>query len=320
MKNITPQIISLDTIKSQLATINVFDAVKDGFTSYSNNEAVIPPVGELVFDSPPGDVHIKYGYIKSQPYYVVKIASGFYNNPELGIPSSQGMNLLFDKQNGLLRAILLDEGYLTDVRTAVAGALASQLLANKDTKTIGIVGAGIQARYQIEYHKQVFPDARFMIWNRDPKKAQMIVEEFVNDDIRIQTQLQLKLLCESSQVIVTTTPSSNFLISKEWVTAGTHITAIGSDTAHKIELDPELLGRAEVIVVDSLAQSESRGEVYRSVEANAISRAHVLEFGKVLKTPALGRSAYDDISIADLTGVAVQDLMISQAVFDSLNK
>ena len=120
-----PKIIQLSQIKNALKNIDLFKDIEEGFKSYSRGEAVIPPVGEMIFEDPPGDLHIKYGYLKSGQFYVVKLASGFYQNPQLGLSSSQGMMLLFDQKTGVVKGVLLDHGYLTDIRTAVAGAIAA---------------------------------------------------------------------------------------------------------------------------------------------------------------------------------------------------
>lgn len=317
-KILAPQVISLDSIQAALQKIDVYDAIAQGFIAYSKGKAVIPPVGELLFDQPPGDVHIKYGYLKSEPYYVIKIASGFYDNPLKGLPSSQGLNLLFDKSNGELRVILLDEGHLTDIRTAVAGAIATQALVNSAPKRIGIVGAGIQACLQLEYHQKIMNFAEVLIWNRNLENAQKLARKASQDNCPIKVISDLKELCHKCQVIVTTTPSTAFLIKEEWIQPGTHITAIGSDTSEKIELESSLLERADIVVVDSLSQSKTRGEVFRAAQLGLLKGKELIELGSLLQDISLGRSNDQQITIADLTGVAVQDLMISQAVFENL--
>ena len=143
------QIIQLEDIKEIVKTMDVVAAIEAGFIQYSNGKTVVPPVGELILEDPPGDVHIKYGYIKKDDYYVIKIASGFYENSAVGLPSSNGLMLLFNQQTGSPVAVLLDEGFLTDVRTAAAGALVANYFAPKKIKAVGIIGTGIQARLQL---------------------------------------------------------------------------------------------------------------------------------------------------------------------------
>jgi len=121
-----PAVLRLAEIKTALAGVDLLPLIEAGFVAYSQGEVVVPPGGELVFDDPPGDVHIKYGYIRRDDHYVVKIASGFLDNPKLGLPSGDGLMLVFSQRTGLLEAVLLDEGYLTNVRTAAAGAEPSR--------------------------------------------------------------------------------------------------------------------------------------------------------------------------------------------------
>ena len=160
------KIVTLDQIKSVLPAIDLTSEIEAGFVAYSHGQSVVPPVGELVMHDPPGDVHIKYGYLTGDDYYVIKIASGFYENPKLGLPSSNGLMLLFSQKTGELGAVLLDEGYLTDVRTAVAGAIAAKYLAPSRVDRIGVVGTGVQARLQLEYLKPVTDCRDVLVWGR----------------------------------------------------------------------------------------------------------------------------------------------------------
>src|ERR1700733_6289692 len=133
----------------------VIAAMERAFTAYSKGEAVIPPVGQLDFEDPPGDCHIKYGYLKKGSTFTVKIATGFWNNPERGLASSNGVVLVFSSETGELLTIFQDEGYLTDMRTAAAGAVAAKYLAPPEIEYIGIIGAGLQARLQLGYLREV---------------------------------------------------------------------------------------------------------------------------------------------------------------------
>ncbi len=137
--------------------MDLIPGIEAAFVAYSAGRAVVPPVGELLLPDVQADVHIKYGYIAGEPYYVIKIASGFYQNPEKGLPSSNGLMLVFRRATGELAAILLDEGLLTDLRTGAAGAVAAKHLAPKTVRRIGIVGSGTQARHQLRMLKAVTP-------------------------------------------------------------------------------------------------------------------------------------------------------------------
>lgn len=313
-----PITVTLDTIQSLLPQIDVFDTISQGFVAYSKGEAIIPPVGELLFEEPPGEVHIKYGYIKTAPYYVIKVASGFYHNPSIGLPSSQGLNLLFDKTNGQLVAILLDEGHLTDVRTAVAGAIASRALAPDQIRSMGILGAGIQANLQWEYHRRILDFDEVLLWNRHPAKAEQLAKTLQEKGAMAKVVETPEDLARQCQLIVTTTPSTTALLEKDMIQPGTHITAIGADMPHKMELDPHLVAAADIMVVDSRPQTQRQGEWSQALRAGLVSGREPLELGELLENPGLGRRHQEQITIADLTGVAVQDLMISQAIFDNI--
>ena len=109
---------------SALQGLDLIPAIEAGFVAYSQGRCNIPPVGELLMDK--GEVHIKYGCVTGDPTYVIKIASGFFGNPESGLSPNNGMMLLFSQQTGEPLAMLRDEAHLTDVRTAIAGAIAAK--------------------------------------------------------------------------------------------------------------------------------------------------------------------------------------------------
>ena len=307
-------VIALDEIKSLLKKVDVAAAMTEGFQHYSNGNTVVPPVGELLFENPPGDVHIKYGYIKNDDFYVIKIASGFYNNKDLGIPSSQGMMLLFNQKTGQTVAVLLDEGYLTDVRTAAAGAVAAQYFAPKNIEAIGIIGTGIQAKMQLQYLQKTKPSKKVWVWGRTKEHAIGFKEELgIDFDIHIaESPAEVAKYCN---LIVTTTPSETPLLYADAIRAGTHITAVGSDTANKQELDSAILQKAEMVIADSIPQSKSRGEIFQAVSKGFISEEQIVELGTAIQNPALQRTNDKQISVVDLTGVAVQDIMITSAVY-----
>jgi len=314
-----PAILSWNEIQPIVAKVDLVKAMEKAFIAYSQKRAVIPPVGELTFEEPPGDVHLKYGYLKEGDYYVVKIASGFYDNPKLGIPSSQGLMLLFIQSTGELAAVLLDEGNLTDLRTAAAGAVAAKHLGPAEVTCIGIVGTGIQAFEQLRALQPITACRKVALWGRTPDHVAAFKNKATSLGFEITEAASIEDLCKQSNLIVTTTPSPTPLIQAGWVQPGTHLTAVGADTAEKQELDSALLGKASFVVVDSLSQSRTRGEVYQAVKANQLSHDSVIELGNAIEAATKEERNNNDITIADLTGVAVQDLAIAQAVFMGAN-
>jgi len=301
-----------------LEKIDVLDAMEVGFRAYSAGQAVIPPVGELCFDKPPGDVHIKYGYLRDGAHYVVKIASGFYDNPQLGLPSSQGLMLLFSKSTGQTEAVLLDDGRLTDIRTAAAGAVAARHLGPENVSQIGIVGAGIQARCQLAYLLKVTACRNVMVWGRNRGRVEAYARDVAELGVRVTVAGAAEQLARSSNIIVTTTPSREPLLQAAWIQPGTHITAVGSDSPEKQELAADILGNADVVVADSIAQCLERGEIHRAIEGGQLTKERVVELGAVVGGTVPGRVSPDQVTVADLTGVAVQDLQIASAVYEAL--
>ena len=307
-------ILRLPEIKKLLKDVEVVAAMEEGFIQYSNNNTVVPPVGELLFENPKGEAHIKYGYIKNGEYYCVKIASGFYNNPSLGVASGQGLMLLFNQKTGVPEAILLDEGHLTDVRTAAAGALVSKYFAPKNITAVGILGTGVQARLQLEFLQEHNPCKNVWIWGRNQENARKYKEALGKEfEINIaQSPAEVAMNCN---LIITTTPAEQPLLFADDIKEGTHITAVGSDTSSKQELETAILKKADLVIADSLPQSKTRGEVYQATSDHSISLERISELGAAIQDASKHRSNDRQISVADLTGVAVQDIMIAKAVY-----
>jgi ornithine cyclodeaminase len=312
------RLVGLDEIRKALRGVDPVPLIEAGFAAYSRGEVVVPPVGELLFEDPPGDVHIKYGYIKGDEFYVVKLASGFYDNPKLGLPSSNGMMLLFDLRTGEPRAILHDECLLTNIRTAAAGAVAAKYLAPERVVRAGILGAGAQGRLQLEYLRRVRDFRDVLVWGMNEAELASYKADMEPMGFRVGTTLDPAEVAASCNVIVTCTPSTTPLLHLRDIRRGTHITAMGSDTAEKQELDEAILASADRVVVDSLSQSLHRGEAFRAMRAGAIAKERLVELGAVIMDPSLRRASDGETTVADLTGVAVQDIQIAKAVFKAL--
>jgi ornithine cyclodeaminase len=316
------RLISLDQIKSVLGAIDVSKFIEEGFIAYSAGRVVVPPVGELIFEEPPGDAHIKYGYIRGDDYFVIKIASGFYENYRLDLPSGSGLMLLFSQRTGQPLCILLDEGYLTDVRTAVAGQIAAKYLAPKSLSCIGVFGAGIQARMQVEYLESVTPCRNLLVWGRpgSAEKLEAYRRHMEPRGYTVRTTHDAAEVGERCRLIITATPAKAPLLRASQVRKGTHITAMGSDTPEKQELDPAILQMADIVVADSIEQCLSRGEIHKALQAGQLHREKIRELGRVIADTSLQRTSDDQITVADLTGVAVQDIQIAKAVFQALEE
>ena len=309
-------VINKDSILEIVKKLDLIPLIKEGFIAYSKGMSVVPPIGELSFKNPPGDVHIKYGYIIGDSYYVIKIASGFWENENLGISNGQGMMLLFDQKTGQPKAILLDNAILTDIRTAVAGQICAQEFSN-DIKCIGVLGTGLQARLQVEYLTHVTDCRNLIVWGRNQEKMKKYQKDMEAKGFEVSLADSVQKLSKSSNLIITTTASSEPMLFPDDVQPGTHITAMGSDTLLKRELGPGLLKASNLVIADSITQCQERGEISHAIKEGDISKDNIVELGEILSGTQAGRKSRKDITVADLTGVAVQDIQIAVAVFKS---
>jgi len=307
------RILNRDQIRTALAAVDLMAEIEEAFVAYSEGRSVVPPVGELTFDEPPGEVHIKYGYVRGEDYYVVKIASGFYDNPKLGLPSGDGLMLLFEQRTGRLASILRDQGLLTDVRTAVAGAIAAKYLAPERVERIGVVGTGVQARLQVEYLRPVTACKDLVVWGRSEESLGRYRRDMEASGYRVETTTDAGRVARGANLIVTVTPSRQPLLASADVGAGVHVTPVGSDTVGKQELEAAILGRADLVVVDSRSQCTERGETAHALAAGLVEASALRELGEVIRG-GRARTSEDQLTVADLTGVAVQDVRIASAV------
>ncbi len=312
------KIITLSEIKKVLPELDLLPAQEAGFVAYSAGQAVVPPVGELILEK--GEVHIKYGFLQGSELYVIKIASGFYGNPALGLPSSNGLMMLFRQRTGDLVSILLDEGHLTDVRTGLAGAIAARWLAPAPVERIGIVGTGIQARQQLVHLKQVIPCRDVLVWGRGPDQLARYRREMAEEGFHVAATQVAGEILQTSNLDVTTTPANGPILSARDLRPGTHITAVGSDTPHKQELDPAILQRADLVIADSLSQCLARGEIFKAIQAGMLAPETPVELGVIIAGDHPGRTSAEQITVADLTGVAVQDIQIATAVYQAFEE
>ncbi len=306
------KIIERARIEELLADIDLVPLISQAFRDYSAGRAIVPPVAELLLEA--GEVHIKYGAIAGGDRYVIKVASGFYGNAARGLPSSHGLMLVFRADTGEPEAILLDEGHLTDVRTAVAGAVAAGALARPDSERIGVLGTGTQARLQVQHLAPVLETRALVAWGRDPVRVERYRTDMTAAGFSVEVARTPGEVAAACDLIVTTTPSTEPLLTAADIRPGTHISAIGSDTAAKQELAADVLARADVVVADSLEQCRTRGEIARAVAAGAIAEEKAVELGALLAGEVAGRTSAEQISLFDSTGVAVQDIAIATAI------
>lgn len=311
------RIVPRDEIVAALAHVDVVAAMERAFTAYSSGAARVPPVSEIVFDDPPGEVHVKAGHIAGDSLFAVKVATGFYRNPARGLASSCGLVTLFDAATGFPAAILLDEGLLTDIRTAAAGAVAAKYLAPAAVRQIAILGAGTQARLQARYLRDVTPCRSLVVWARNTAAAAEAAREIETFGFEVSLAASPAEAAAGAQIIVTTTPSAAPLLHAADIQPGTHITAVGADSEGKQELAADVFARADMVVADAITQAMLRGDICHALRAGTLNQDRIVELGQLIAGPSARRRG-TDITVADLTGVATQDIEIAKAVLAAI--
>jgi ornithine cyclodeaminase/alanine dehydrogenase-like protein (mu-crystallin family) len=290
-------------------------AVRDAFVALAEGRVALPAPLELDFPHQHADLHVKGAFVDGLPHFAFKVVTGFYENRERGLPVTSGVSLLLDSETGAVVALLFDNGFLTELRTGAAGALAADLLALPKVDTVGIVGTGSQARYQLEALLLVRRPARFLAYGRTPERAAAYAAEMSErHDVSVELADSIEALCQAAQLIVTTTTAREPLVRAEWLAAGTHVTAVGSDLPEKQELATGVLARADVVVADRLSQCLKSGEIHHAVASGDLDPSRVVELGPLAAGRVEGRHRDGDITVADLTGVGVQDVAVANVV------
>jgi ectoine utilization protein EutC len=288
-------------------------AVEAGFTAIGQGRVTTPPIMRIDIEDHHGEVDLKSAYVQGMDSFAIKIASGFWDNPKKGLPSSSGMMVVWGATDGFPRAVLLDNGYLTDVRTGAAGAIAARHLARQNLDTVGVIGTGMQARTQVMALKIVRDFKRVLVAGRDAARVRQYVDEMsARLGVEVHAAQSREQLVRESDLVVTATPASEPLVMADWLHPGLHITALGSDAEHKQELDPRVLVRADRRVCDVRAQVFRLGEFHHAQEAGLLTpEDDVIELGAITSGKALGRQSDGEITVCDLTGTGVQDTAIA---------
>ena len=311
-------IITESELRAVISPADAVDVIREAFRADGLGQTVVPDVINLAIPGTEGEFHVKTAHVTGMPYVAVKVASGFYDNPKLGLPTGTGLMMLFDAATGFPVALLLDNGYLTDVRTGAAGAVAAEALAPATITTVGIIGSGVQARQQAICLRQVRPFSRLVAWSIDPPGLAAYV-----DEMRAALGVEAvaadgpEAVVRAADLVVTTTPSRAPIVRAEWLRAGQHITAVGSDGPGKQELDAAVLGACDLVVVDRISQCRRLGELQHALAAGVMTEDQVhAELGQVVAGVKSGRTRADQLTVADLTGVGFQDTAIACRAYE----
>jgi ectoine utilization protein EutC len=293
--------------------LEAITCVEDAFHALATKAVVMPPILRLDMPEQRAEVDVKTAYVPGLDGFAIKISPGFFDNPAIGLPSTNGLMVLFSTKTGLVQAVLLDNGYLTDVRTAAAGAVAARYLSRPDAAVAAIFGAGMQAKLQLEALSLVRPIREARIWARDSAKAEAAAADLtLKLGFPVRAEADGRAAVEGADIIVTTTPSETPVLKAEWLQPGQHITAMGSDAEHKNEIEPAIITGAGLYVADSLKQTRRLGELHHAIDAGLVTDGtSFTELGEIIAGRKPGRSGPEQITVADLTGTGIQDTAIA---------
>ncbi len=291
----------------------VVEAIGEAFTWLAEGKAYMPPIMHIPVPENNGDFDFKSAHARGLESLAVKLGAGFFDNRKIGLPNATAMVVLLNAKTGFARAVLLDNGYLTDVRTGAAGAVAAKHLSRQNVENVGVIGAGAQGRYQMLGLRQVRSFKRLMVYDLDETQVQRYIQEMSAQlDVEIVPAMDVRTVFESSDIVVTTTPAKIPYAKAEWLRPGLHITCVGADLPEKQELEAGVLAKADVLVCDRKSQCFKMGELHHGLDAGVISEeSEIIELGEVTSGRIIGRQNNDQITICDLTGTGVQDTAIS---------
>lgn len=295
--------------------LTMVDVIERAFAILATGEVVMPPILSMDLPQVNGEVDVKTAFLPGLDGFAIKVSPGFFDNPKLGLPSLNGLMILFSAKTGLIEAIYLDNGYLTDIRTAAAGAVAARHLAPETVETAGVIGTGVQARLQMQAAYLVRPFKRLLVYGRDPGKAAACAQdlgEVLGVDVEILPDVAA--LVAESALVVTTTPSREPLVRAADLHPGLHITAVGSDQKGKGEISPDAMITADLVVCDRVSQSHTSGEMEAVLASGLWQGGDPPELGQIVEKQRPGRTSAEDITICDLTGTGAQDTAIATHV------
>eukprot|EP00927_Polykrikos_kofoidii_P074008 TRINITY_DN70003_c0_g1_i1.p1 TRINITY_DN70003_c0_g1~~TRINITY_DN70003_c0_g1_i1.p1 ORF type:complete len:387 (-),score=60.34 TRINITY_DN70003_c0_g1_i1:26-1075(-) len=298
------------------------ESARVAFRALARGEVTQPPSMQIIL--PEGETCVKGGHLKDRAVYAMKAASGFTSNIARGVPSGSGLMIVFDAQTGFPLSLLADNGYLTDLRTGAAGALALELVGpHREIKKMAILGSGIQARFQLHAMTEVRQWIELSAWSPNHGRLNAYVDDIRKHYIgrKITAAVSAEDCVRGADVIVTATAANAPIVQASWLSPGATVIAVGSDTPGKAELGTDVLRRAAVIVCDNVPQCARLGELQHCPElAKTDSQSGerlVVELGDVMIGKARGRRSDDELVVCDLTGVGAQDAAVAEFAWNA---
>ena len=310
-----------DAVRAAVTHRAALAAAERAFVALARNQVVSPlPMGAEIPEVH-GEVHVKGAHIQGAAIFAFKVATGFYGNVELGVPTGSGLVLVFDATTGFPLAVLSDNGYLTDLRTAAAGALAARHLSPRRPLTLAIIGAGVQGRFQAELIHRVRDLTQVKVWSRKESSRKRYVAQMSKTlGVHVYEFADVAGAVADADLVVTATPSQVPLVLPGMLKTGATVIAVGSDGPNKRELATEIITSADKLVCDVTAQCIRLGEVHHAVRTGRLPLDGVYaELGQIVAGDVPGREG-DETIVCDLTGSGAQDAAIAETAWDALKE
>jgi len=306
-------------VKELLSMDEVMKAVELAFREKGLGNVQMPAKIYLFYNKYNGDLRAMPSYLEELDVSVVKVVNSHpENRVKYGLPTVMAIIVLVDPKNGAPLAII-GGTCVTDMRTGAAGGVAARYLAKKDSRIVGLIGAGAQARTQLMALFTLYKKLEEVrVWSLPDGTKEAFVAEMkpkYGDVAKIIAVESVKDAVEGANIIVTTTPSRKPLVSNDWVRSGMHFNCIGADAPGKQELDPDILRRAKIFV-DDWEQASHGGEINVPLAKGIITRQNISgEIGEVVAGLKPGRTSPDEITVFTSTGLAVQDAVTANLAY-----
>jgi alanine dehydrogenase len=301
-------LIDLDAVRT---------AVEEGYRSFNSGLVVQPDIMDISLPGTHEGVDFKGGLDMGSGYITLKASSGGYdNNPKIGLPTGMNTVLLFEAKTCALKCIM-DGAFITGCRTGAAGAISVKYLARTDAEKLCVIGAGTQARRQLEAIMRVRKLTEVRAWDALPEFLEKYVKEMsAKTGLKIRKCATAEEAVRGADIVVTTTRAhSGPIVKNEWVQPGTHIAAIGADMPDKQELYADVYAGAKV-VNDSINLCVERGETRNAVKAGILRPEDIhAEIGEIILGKKSGRENPYELTIFDTVGMAIQDIVTAAMLY-----
>jgi len=309
-------------IKKLVTFKQTIKAVKSAFKMKGHGNVQMPPKQYVIMKKYKGDLRTMPAYLEETEVASVKVVNSHRENRKHGLPTVMATIILIDPKTGAPSAIMAGT-WITALRTGAAGAVAAKYLANPNPKTIGLIGAGTQAKTQLIGLQTVFDTIKQVrVWDINAKAVEKYVKEMQQKypKLDVLSVNKIKNAAQNKDIIVTTTPSRKPLVLAEWIDQGTHINCIGADAPGKQELDPNILLKSK-IVVDDWEQGSHGGEINVSLSKGLITKEDIWgDICEIVAELKPGRTSTEEITVFTSTGLAIQDAATANIAYQNALK